>query len=62
MVVCVLGLIIAEYIRPDYYIVADGKKWEVDACGGEVVIEFNTNIPENRRRRSGDRKQLIPDT
>ena len=48
MVVCVLGLIIAEYIRPDYYIVADGKKWEVDACGGEVVIEFNTNIPENR--------------
>ena len=46
-VICVVGYFVGDYIRPDYYIMAEVSEWEFDANGGEVKIDFNTNIPEN---------------
>ena len=45
--ICVILYFIGDYIRPDYYITTEISKLEFDANGGEVKIDFNTNVPEN---------------
>lgn len=47
-VICVVGYFVGDYIRPDYYIMAEVSEWEFDANGGEVKIGINTNVPENK--------------